>query len=86
MYEWSHIFDPVPSKSRVQSITPSTNINNSSNKLVIIYSVIGSLIGGICLLVGIFILRKWNKNNKVNNIPDGKEEGIIAGQDVKPTN
>ncbi|PKC67293.1 galactose oxidase [Rhizophagus irregularis] len=86
MYEWSHIFDPVPSKSRVQSITPSTNNKNSSNKLVMIYSVIGSLIGGICLLVGIFILRKWNKNNKVNNIPDGKEEGIIAGQDVKPTN
>ncbi|CAB4414074.1 unnamed protein product [Rhizophagus irregularis] len=86
MYEWSHIFDPVPSKSRVQSITPSTNNNNNSNKLVIIYSVIGSLIGGICLLVGIFILRKWNKNNKVNNIPDGKKEGIIAGQDVKPTN
>ncbi|RGB22238.1 hypothetical protein C1646_677990 [Rhizophagus diaphanus] len=83
IYEWSNFF--VSPKSRIQS-TPSTN-NNGSSKFVIIYSVIGSLIiGGICLLVGIFILRKWNKNNKVNNIPDEKEEGIIAGQDVKPTN
>ncbi|PKY44831.1 hypothetical protein RhiirA4_514900 [Rhizophagus irregularis] len=86
-YIWTTIFDPPPlppsPSSSLSSLSPP---NNSGNIAGI---VVGSLLSGILLSVGSFLIYKWNKNkqktiheNDNNNDYSQKEKELPIVRDI----
>ena len=60
-YTWTNIFDP--SATRASKASEASN-SKASKKSIVIYIVVGVVVGVVLLLVGGFILYKWKKSKK----------------------
>ncbi|RGB41671.1 hypothetical protein C1646_751840 [Rhizophagus diaphanus] len=61
-YIWTTIFDPKMPPPQQPPLPPSSGPSLSSDKIAGI--IVGSLLSGILLLVGSFLIYKWNKNKQ----------------------